>query len=585
MAEPEPEPQSPSSPRSQLAPVPEHPETTPRRSSAPTSGASRDVAQSRRSRGSSELLRRASTRSGGAHDSAGEQRRASHDLPNDYANLNELAAPLPLWEYEQQQLHRVQSLEDSRGTTEPRPPGPGPGTGTGTGAGSVLHRRASTRSRRHERAAPPGDDLPNDYANLNELSAPSPLLEHDLRPPYRLPSLEDSREVEPGLSGPPEDGTRVMVPGTPGQPLEIDEEAAKRDMKSRFATQLYTHSYLIFFSMLGTWARLGLSELTTFPGAPVTFNIVWSNFGGCIIIGFLAEDQMLFRQGYGPSMDSRDAADAMNANSDDDLDLTSTRTARQKIKKTIPLYIGLATGFCGSFTSFSSFIRDAFLALSNDIASPDIGYPPHRRRGGDSFMAFLAVVITSIAIAFCGLFLGLHLASELERITPTLPYKFTRKVLDRLIVPLGLGSWIVILFLTLFPPHESWRSTPLLDLVFSPLGCLARFYLSILLNGKIASFPLGTFTANVLGTTLLGVFWSLNHAGIVGISGCQVLSSIQDGFCGCLTTVSTWVLELATLRRAHAYIYGSASVLTSLAMLIAIMGGLRWTHGFTMPIC
>ncbi|KKF94975.1 putative protein C32A11.02c [Ceratocystis platani] len=40
-----------------------------------------------------------------------------------------------------------------------------------------------------------------------------------------------------------------------------------------------------------------------------------------------------------------------------------------KAKKTIPLYIGLATGFCGSFTSFSTFVLDAFLAAVNQLPS------------------------------------------------------------------------------------------------------------------------------------------------------------------------------------------------------------------------
>ncbi len=50
-------------------------------------------------------------------------------------------------------------------------------------------------------------------------------------------------------------------------------------------------------------------------------------------------------------------------------------------------------------------------------------------------------------------------------------------------------------------------------------------------------------------------------------------SGIEDGFCGCLTTVSTWVAELAALRRRHAYIYGATSFLVALALMVAIMGG------------
>lgn len=451
-------------------------------------------------------------------------------------------------------------------------------------AQSELHRRASAYSGREQQQQPAGQatyNLPDEYANLNELAGAPPLQDYEQQQQhaYRVRSLEDAAG-----------GGRAPEQGRPRQTLEVAEEAPRQSSGSRFATQLYTHSYLILFAMLGTWARLGITKLTRYPGAPLTFPTVWANFAGSVFMGFLTEDQMLFRQGYGPRANSEDATNAVNAGENDhhhdgaEASSPTPRKTRQEIKKTTPLYMGLATGFCGSFTSFSSLIRDAFLAMSNDIPSPDVGYPPRGRSGGYSFMAFLAVVITSIALSLAGLFLGSHLAAELERITPTLPYKFTRKFLDRAMVVVGLGGWIVILFLSLFPPHPAWRGTPLLDLVFSPLGCLARFYLSILLNGRVSGFPLGTFTANVLGTTLLGMFWDLTHLHS-GLAGCQVLTSLQDGFCGPLTTVSTWVLELATLKRAHAYVYGSASVVVSLVMLIVIMGGLRWSEGFTLPIC
>lgn len=450
-----------------------------------------------------------------------------------------------------------------------------------------LHRRVSTRSGR-SRESPAGqaafDNLPDEYAGLSELAAPSPVLSHELA--QRVPSLEDA-EAARTRARHPEEG-RLPAQGIPSQTFEVAEEPPRESRGSRFATQLYTHAYLILFAMLGTWARLGMTRLVRYPGAPVSSPIVWANFAGSFIMGFLTEDQMLFRQGYGPRANSTDSTNVVNAGENDQdgpQESSTTRKTRQDIKKTTPLYIGLATGFCGSFTSFSSLIRDSFLAMSNDIPSPDIGYPPLSRHGGQSFMAFLAVIITGISVPLAGLFLGSHLAIELERITPTLPYWFTRKVLDRAMAVMGFGGWIVILFLSLFPPSTAWRGTPLLDLVFSPLGCLARFYLSILLNGKIAGFPLGTFTANVLGTTLLGMFWDLTHLSNKGLAGCQVLTSLQDGFCGPLTTVSTWVLELSTLRRVHAYIYGAVSVLVSLVMLIIIMGSLRWSQGFILALC
>ena len=76
-------------------------------------------------------------------------------------------------------------------------------------------------------------------------------------------------------------------------------------------------------------------------------------------------------------------------------------------KKTIPLYVGLTTGFCGSFTSFSTFITDAFLALDNNLAPASATSLYHTtsadailpRPRGFSFMALLAVLIIHPAVS------------------------------------------------------------------------------------------------------------------------------------------------------------------------------------------
>jgi fluoride ion exporter CrcB/FEX len=97
-----------------------------------------------------------------------------------------------------------------------------------------------------------------------------------------------------------------------------------------------------------------------------------------------------------------------------------------------------------------------------------------------------------------------------------------------------------------------------------------------------------------MGTTILGMCWDLQRAPLAaargtsiggGILGCQALQGIQDGVCGCLTTVSTWVLELMSLRRRHAYIYGGLSVTVGLALLVAVMGSLVWSRGVAPLAC
>ena len=75
------------------------------------------------------------------------------------------------------------------------------------------------------------------------------------------------------------------------------------------------------------------------------------------------------------------------------------------------------------------------------------------------------------------------------------------------------------------------------------------------------AFPWGTFIVNMGGTWLLAVIMVLakfvvsyhDHLSLA------LLYGVGTGFCGCLTTMSTFVLELHRLPRRAGYIYGVAS--------------------------
>ncbi|KAG9243264.1 CrcB-like protein-domain-containing protein [Calycina marina] len=420
-------------------------------------------------------------------------------------------------------------------------------------------------------------DLREDYDNLDELAAPSPVHTTHNGSIYQHQSLEQAVSQKSEREKP-------------------HKKLSDQDEISKHATQLYTISYLILFSLLGTLARLGLQAINIYPGAPVIFSVLWPNFGGSLLMGFLSEDRMLFREEWGTPKYHQQIQRAVKQKRDDEndesqhhIDLAAAKKKHAATKKTIPLYIGLVTGFCGSFTSFSSFIRDAFLALANDLSTPST--PTIHRNGGYSLMAVLAVVITTVSSCLSALFIGAHVAVALQPITPTIPFAFGRKVLDKFVVFLAWGCWLGAILLAIFPPDrytggpEIWSGRGVFALVFAPVGCLGRFYASVLLNSKIASFPLGTFVVNILGTVILGMAYDLQRVPLGGVVGCQVLQGIEDGLCGCLTTVSTWVSELSTMRRRHTYVYGFASVAVALAFLVVIMGSMFWTRGFAETLC
>ncbi|KAK3295760.1 tRNA synthetases class I (M)-domain-containing protein [Chaetomium fimeti] len=481
----------------------------------------------------------------------------------------------------------IQSLESPNDT----PNGPRPQHASTI---PLEHGRNPSRPKRSSVASHPGYDVPDTYTNLDETADVSPVQNPYEEPIHRFRSLEQTRSQEQEfVRERKRHRQESLAEGRPPEPEKLEE--AKYDV-SRLLTQFYTVSYLILFSILGTLARLGLQALTNYPDTPIIFTSIWPNFAGSLVMGFLSEDRMLFREAQTP---------APSPSTDEEATTNGTPPPKQThtaLKKTIPLYIGLATGFCGSLTSFSAFMRDTFLALSNDLPTTTSHSPltptPPPRNGGYTFLALLAIPLITLTLSLSALFLGAHLAIALAPLTPTLP-RAPRAWADRAAVPLAWGCWLAAVLMAALPPagHAAWRGDALFALVFAPLGCLVRFGVSLWLNGRVAAFPVGTFVVNVVGTAVLAMAWDLAHSGAVGgggssgsgssvgegvgvLVGCQVLAGVQDGFCGCLTTVSTWVGELAALRRRHAYAYGGASVLGGLAVVVAVMGGLRWSEGY-----
>ncbi|RMY65920.1 hypothetical protein D0863_08790 [Hortaea werneckii] len=510
-------------------------------------------------------------------------KRASYQIPSDVANLDEVAVPYPLGP------SRTDSLERRRGIEQ-------------------------SQKREHKSNSRPASNrrqYPENY-DLTEVDAPPPIRKQS-QPAAELPSQEPQERSPDDADDADTESSSAQPPWAQRHPEEYLPKERPPPRVPLALTELYIISYLIFFSILGTLARLGMQWLTFYPGAPVVTPVIWANFAGSLLMGFLAEDQGLFRDAWTTSDTEKQGGGRSHPSDVERLN----KSERAKVKKTIPLYIGLATGFCGSLTSFSSFARDFFLALSNNLPTPidhpgtlAAGAPPSTtstvsRNGGYSFESWTAAVITTVALSLGGLIAGADLALFLEPLTPRIPKKFTRIFLDPFMVILAAGCWLGAVFMAIWPPdrpggpassgptsNDTWRGQAIFAIVFAPVGCLLRYYASLKLNGLVAAFPLGTFAVNMLGTAIEGMCYDIQHVGIGimgriggGRVGCQVLQGIMDGFCGCLTTVSTWVAEINGLQRKHGWAYAFASVVGALCLMVVIMGSVRWSVGWSDPVC
>ena len=154
---------------------------------------------------------------------------------------------------------------------------------------------------------------------------------------------------------------------------------------------------------------------------------------------------------------------------------------------------------------------------------------------------------------------------------------FPRFPTPRPAVRYTLSAVGVLIYAATFPAYArlppSYRSQALASLIFSFPGTLSRYLLAIYMNTVMKKIPLGTMTANVIGTGLLGVFHVLqNKHSHVSPHACSTLQGLIDGFCGTLTTVSTFAVELNVMKGSrYAWMYGGLSIVISQLLLVVII--------------
>ncbi|MER7133381.1 fluoride efflux transporter CrcB [Streptosporangium saharense] len=103
----------------------------------------------------------------------------------------------------------------------------------------------------------------------------------------------------------------------------------------------------------------------------------------------------------------------------------------------------------------------------------------------------------------------------------------------------------------------------LLVLAGAAVGAPVRYLTDRMVQARHDTvFPWGTFTVNVFGSFVLGL---LAGAALSGAAGAEVRLLVGTGFCGALTTYSTFSYETLQLAENGARFYALANVVASVA--------------------
>lgn len=238
------------------------------------------------------------------------------------------------------------------------------------------------------------------------------------------------------------------------------------------------------------------------------------------------------------------------------------------------IYQGIATGLCGSITTFSSWNYEATVVLLQIDQDP-VNYVTGGVKWGTT-------IILGLGMPFAALTFGQHAACLSPWNDQRLPLKIDDQPTRKCVTTEGITFiilWCLSIGIGITVTYHFSSFDLLFSIVFSALGTYIRWHLSPL-NALFKSFKIGTFIVNVAGTWILGATVVTRRYLRASSEGDEiafnVLVGMGTGFCGCLTTVSTLAVELSSLPIRGTYIYAICSIVLAHAGLVIIVGVYEW---------
>lgn len=363
---------------------------------------------------------------------------------------------------------------------------------------------------------------------------------------------------------------------------------------------------LSLFAQLGMLVRFGLSRYANanFEPQSAFFPDLLANMIGCLIMGAVADGKIVgaVLRAVAPPPDGSRAIERLSAE--------LVPLVRRTGAVWAPVLLGLRIGFCGSLTSFSSWnqsllellVQDAkvgaaLAALALGILLPLAGlWLGHRLalyvylRPNSQPPSVASLETQPPPVASFEEVLSSSLSPSAMSPTPPLPppspaplppsslppsppadaSPHVRVTIDvhwlmLALLLLGFGIAAIMAF-SVSPTNGSVNGASFqafrvsIALVTAPPGALLRWKLGARLNGKctrgpFANWPLGTLVANLLASAVFGVIAGACASDAFGPVTASygawyaeaMLQGLGLGFCGCLSTVSTWMNEVSVL--------------------------------------
>lgn len=296
-----------------------------------------------------------------------------------------------------------------------------------------------------------------------------------------------------------------------------------------------TLSLLAFFSLFGVLARLGLTALFDHPGATV-FPVAWVQGTGCFLFGLIVHRRRQIERIWPALYVGLRVGESCRC-------LRSFAEGSQAVSLTLfffddgsPSSWYTMTGFAGGIATFATWQLNSFVGFSNLEGT------------SDNWLSCacdgLSYIWITVTVVFFSINFGRHLSGHLPRLRlGPLPqtYRYIFSVI-------GLLGWLVALLIFILRDNTYWRVGRRVTwaLVLAPIGTWIRWWAGSRINPISPPYiKFGTFGCNMASTSIAGVMYLLQRISPLGPGlgewPCQALQGVQDGFCGCLSTIPAFI--------------------------------------------